>query len=102
MITKTIGTLLLLVVCIMFFPIAFAILGGVFGIVAGVLGAVFGGIIGAIGGVFGAIFGIFEWIFDGLFNWHWPFGFFGCNDMFMLGLVIVIVALAVRSKQGRN
>jgi hypothetical protein len=86
----------------MIFPVAFAILAGVFGIVAGVFGAVFGGIMGAIGGVVGAIFGVFEWIFDGLFDWHWPFGFFGCNDIFTFGFIVVIVALAVRSKPRSN
>jgi hypothetical protein len=97
MISKTIGALFLLIVCIMFFPLAFAILGGVFGIIAGVFGAVFGGIIGVVGGVIGAIFGIFESLFESIF--HWPFNFFGCNNVFTLGLIVVVVALAVRARR---
>lgn len=97
MITKTIGTILIVVVCIIVFPIGIAVVGGVFGIVAGVLGAVFGGIVAVVGGVLGAIFGVFEWIFDGIFGWHGLFDVFGCNA-FTFGIIAIVIALAVRPK----
>jgi hypothetical protein len=101
MITKTLGTILIAIVCILMFPIAFVILGGTFGIVIGVIGAVFGAVAGIIGAAFGAIFGVFDWMFDGLFDWHWPFGFLHC-DGFTLAVLIVIVALMVRGRSSRQ
>ncbi len=96
MITKTLGTVLIIFVCILMLPVGIGILGGFFGIVAGVFGAVFGIIGAVIGGIFGAI----GWLFDGLFNWHSPFGFFSCNA-FLLVSIVVVLALAVRSKKSR-
>lgn len=93
MITKTVGTLFIVVICILLFPVAIAILGGMFGIVIGVFGAIFG----VIGGLFGAVFGAFGWIFDGIFDWHWPFGFFNCN-FFALAAIVLVVAIIMKSK----
>jgi hypothetical protein len=101
MITKTLGTILILIVCILVFPVTIAILGGAFGIVAGVFGAVFGGVIGAIGAIFGAVFGLIGSLFHGLFNWHHGFNFFHCN-MFTLLALTVIVALAIRSRDNNR
>jgi hypothetical protein len=94
MITKTLGTIVIIFICILMFPVAFGIIGGLFGIVAGVFGAV----IGAIGAVIGGIFSLFGWFFDGLFNWHWPYRFFNCN-IFTLAAIVLIIALALRRKQ---
>jgi hypothetical protein len=102
MISKTLGTLLILIACILMLPIAFAILGGVFGIIFGVIGGVFGAVFGIIGGVFGAILGFFEWVFDGLFGWnHGPSLFWNWNP-FTVFLFMLIVALIVRSQSKRN
>jgi hypothetical protein len=104
MITKTLGTIIIVFICILMFPVAFAIVGGAFGIVIGVLGAVFGAVMGVIGGVFGAIFGFFGWLFEGLFGWgwhfDWPFRFFNCN-IFTLAAIVLVIALVARSKSKR-
>ena len=70
--SKSVATLLIIIVCILLFPVAIGIIGGVFGLVGGILGAIFGaigGVIGAIfgviGAIFGAIFGFIGWLFDG-------------------------------------
>ena len=96
MITKTLGTIVIVFICILMFPVAIGILAGFFGVVAGVIGAVFG----VIGGIFGAIFGLFGWVFEGLFGGHWHYGFPNCN-IFALAAIILVVALIVRKKQNR-
>jgi hypothetical protein len=101
MITKTIGTIIVVFLCILMFPVAIALVGGVFGIAAGVIGAVFGAIVAVIGAIFGAIFGVFGWIFDRIFGWgdfHWPFGFFHCN-FFTLAAIVLVIALVARSSR---
>jgi MFS family permease len=100
MITKTIGTLFIIIACILMFPVGIAIVGGVFGIVVGVFAAVFGAFAGIIGGIFGAIFGVFGWMFKGLFHWHWPFGFFNCN-IFTLAAIVLVIAIIAKSKTNR-
>ena len=100
MITKTLGTIVVILLCIFLFPVGIGIVAGVFGTVAGVFGAIFGIIGGAIGAIFGAIFGVFGWIFDGLFDWHWPHAFFNCN-VFALAAIVLILALITRPKKGR-
>jgi hypothetical protein len=97
MATKTIGTILLVIICILMLPVALGLLGGVFGIVFGVFGAVFGAIFGLIGGIFGAIFGVFGWIFDGLFGWH-DYHFFDFN-IFTIGALVLLVLVLSRKKQ---
>lgn len=98
MISKTIGTIFIVLICIIMFPVAIGLLGGVFGIIMGVVGAVFGAIAGVIGGIFGAIFGVFGWMFDSLFDWHGPFHFFRCN-IFTLAAIVLVVALIVRNRR---
>jgi hypothetical protein len=94
MATKTLGTILIVIVCILMFPVALGILGGVFGIVIGVLGAVFGAVGGLIGAIFGSIFGIFGWIVDGLFGWDFPHDFFDFNAFTVAAILILIVILS--------
>jgi hypothetical protein len=100
MVTKTIGAIFIVLVCILVFPVGIAIIGGVFGIVVGVIGGVFGAVFGIIGAIFGAIFGFIGWIFEGLFDWHWPFGFFSCN-FFTIAAMAIVVALIIKSKSPR-
>lgn len=101
MITKTIGTIIILLLAILIFPVGIGILGGLFGIIVGIIAAVFGSIAGILGGIFGAIFSVFGWIFDGLFDWDWPFGIFNCN-IFTLAAIVLVIALIARSKSNRN
>ena len=101
MITKTLGTLIIIIICILMLPVGLGIVGGVFGILIGVFGAVFGAIFGAIGAVFGAFFSVFDGLFDGLFGWHWPFGFFNCN-IFTLAAIVLVVVLVAKSKTNKS
>lgn len=101
MATKTLGTLLILIVCILIFPLGIAILGGVFGIVIGVFGAVFGAFFGILGGIFGALFGGIGWLFDGLFSWPHHFGFFHTNFCTIAVIVLLVVILS-RNKMQRT
>jgi hypothetical protein len=99
--TKTIGAVIIFFICILMFPVAIGLIGGVFGVVVGVFGAVFGAIFGIIGGLFGAIFGFIGWLFEGLFGWSWhgPFGFNDCNIL-TWAIVFLVVALLVKGKRG--
>lgn len=101
MVTKTLGALLVVIACILMFPIFMALIGGAFGIVFGIIGGVFGAIFGVIGGIFGAVFGMFEWIFDGLFDWHGPFGFWNCSP-FTIFILALIVALLLKSRPNKR
>jgi hypothetical protein len=101
MATKTVGTLLIILVSILLFPVAFGILAGVFGIVFGALAAVFGAVFGILGGIVGAIFGFFGWIFDGIFDWDFDYGFFDFNPVTIV-LVILVVALLTRNKSSKQ
>lgn len=96
MITKTLGTIIIIFVCLLMLPVAVGILGGFFGIVAGAIGAVFG----IIGGIIGAIFGLLGWLFDSLFNWQLPHIFFNCN-IFTIAAIILVVAIIVKRKPTR-
>jgi hypothetical protein len=102
MITKTLGTLIIVLICILVFPIGIAVIGGVFGVVIGVIGAVFGAIFGAIGTIFGSFFSAIGWFFDSLFGWHFNIRhFFGC-DIYTVGMIAVVVALIVRASRTGN
>lgn len=103
--SKSLSTILIVIVCVLLFPLIIGIIGGVFGVVAGIIGAVFGAIGGAIGAVFGvigaifgAIFGIFGWIFGGGDDyWHGPFHFFD-KDLFAAIALVIVAVLIVRSR----
>jgi hypothetical protein len=99
--SKTLSTVLIVILCIIFFPLIIGVVGGAFGIVIGVFGAVFGVIFGVLGGILGAIFSIFGWLFESIFgwgDWDWHFGFFNWNFC-TIALIVLIVALAARSKK---
>lgn len=99
--TKTASVLLIVLLCILLFPIGIGLIGGAFGIVFGVFGAVFGAIFGVIGGLIGAIFGLFGWIFESIFDFGWdcdgPFGFHRNNIFTIAALVIIVVLIAKKS-----
>ena len=100
--TKSLGTLIVVIICILLFTVAIGLIGGLFGIIIGIFGAVFGAIFGIIGGIFGAVFGFIGWIFDFIFGFghHWdgPFNFHDCN-IFSWAIVFLIVALIVRTRK---
>ena len=104
MASKTLGTILIAIICVLLFPVMIGLIGGAFGIVFGVFGAIFGVIFGVIGGIFGAIFGMIGGIFDFLFDWDydfWPdFGFFDFNIFAVAAIVLLVVALT-RNKTNR-
>jgi MFS family permease len=106
MASKTVGTILIILVCILCFPLAIGIVAGVFGTVAGVFSALFGAFFGLIGGVFGAIFGVIGSFFEFFFDWdndfHWDhdFGFFRPN-VFTLAAIIIVIALLSKRKPAR-
>lgn len=102
--SKTLSTVLVVIVCILLFPIIIGIIGGVFGLIGGIVGAVFGaitglfgGLFGIIAGFFGAVFGLFAWLFDGDFYWDGPFHIFG-SDVFTVLILVVVIALVARSR----
>lgn len=106
--SKTVATLLIVVVCILLFPVIIGIIGGIFGLIGGIIGAVFGAIGGAIGAlfgvigaIFGAIFGLIGWIFEGDFHWDGPFHFFS-SDAGTVLILVIIVALLARSRTTRR
>lgn len=104
--SKTLTTLVIVLMCILFFPIAIGIVGGIFGLIGTILGGFFGliggligGIFGIIGGMFGAIFGFFGWLFD--WSWHWPGAFFH-SDAATILVIIVVILLVSRSRRART
>ena len=100
--SKTLSAILIVIVCILLFPVAIGIVGGVFGLIGGIIGAVFGaigGMIGAIfgviGSIFGAIFGFFGWLFGGWdHDWPGPFHLFDSDVVGVIALIIVVVLIA--------
>lgn len=95
MATKTLSTIMIIVICILLFPIGIGILGGMFGLVVGLAGGLFGAIVGIFGAMFGLVAGFFGWIFDTLFNWN--FHWFDINFTTVL-LIILIILVATRAK----
>lgn len=101
--SKTLTTVLVVIACVLLFPLFICIIGGVvgamgaaIGTVFGVFGSVIGAIFGAIGAVVGAVFGAFGWIFG--YHDHWPFEIF--NRQFFATVIIVLLVIAiVRSRK---
>jgi len=96
--SKTVTTIALVIVCMLLFPVAIGIVGGVFGVVGGILGGLFGiftgllgAIFGAIAGLFGVAFGIFGW--GGADPWHGSFSFFDRDVLTAIILVVVVVLM---------
>jgi hypothetical protein len=106
--SKTLTTVLIVIICVLLFPFLIGAIGGIVGLIGGIIGAVFGAIGGVIGaffgliaGIFGAIFGIFSWIFDGDFYWDGPFHIFG-SDVFTVIVLVIIAVLISRSRVARR
>ena len=106
--SKTIATIMVVFICVLLFPVAIGIIGGVFGVIGGIIGGIvgliggiFGAIFGVIGSVFGAIFGIFGWIFGDHYHWHGPINFFN-RDLFVVIALVLFVVFIARSKARRQ
>ena len=107
--SKTLATLMIVFVCVLLFPVAIGIIGGVFGVVGGVIGAVFGAIagvfgaiIGVIAAIFGALFGAIGWLFDDHFYpWSWAWNDHN-NEILAILAAVLIVVLMSRSKRQRS
>lgn len=105
--SKTLTTVVVVFLGVLFFPVFIAVAGGFVGVLGavvggfvGIIGGVFGAIFGVIGGIIGGIFGFIGWIFGGAFHCAWPFHFAG-GRMIAVFLAIIIVAMIARSKRGR-
>jgi Na+/proline symporter len=90
----------LAILCAVFFgilmiPIAFGILGGLFGIVMGLFGAIFGIIAGIFGAIFGGIGSIFDWG-----NHDWYFGHH--VNIFGVAAIVLLIILVSKSSRTRN
>lgn len=97
--SKTASTILIVIVCLICFPMVIGIIGGLFGVVFGVIGGLFGAVFGIIGGLLGAIFGFIGWFVEGIFGWGWDGPFHADWDVFTVILLVVIVALIARRSQ---
>lgn len=104
--SKTLATVVIVVLCILFFPLVigaiagfFGIVGGVIGSLFGILGAVLGAIFGAIGALISSFFGFFDWLFGNPFDRP----FFHGNTFTIIALVVVILLIAQsRRSRGRR
>jgi Na+/proline symporter len=90
----------LAILCAVFFglfmiPIAFGILGGLFGLVMGLFGAIFGMIAGIFGAIFGGIASIFDWGND-----DWCFGH--QINIFGVAAIALLIILVSKSSRTRN
>lgn len=90
--TKTVSTLAILIICILLFPFAIAIFGGLFGLIGGLFGAVFG----IFGAIFGAFFGVIGWLIKIPFTiFH---GTFHHANFIAICLIILLVVLITGKK----
>ena len=106
--SKTLATILIVITCLLLFPVFIGIIGGVFGLLGGIFGAIFGaigGIFGAffavIGAIFGAVFGFLGWLFDIDHYGFGPFHMFD-NDVFAVVVLIVVIVLLARSRSRQH
>lgn len=102
--TKTLTAIMVIILCVLLFPVFIGIIGGLFGIIGGVFGAIFGllgGLFGAFFGLLGGIVGVIGWLFKSALSWHGPFGFFTWN-LIPIALVLLIIVLITRSKTSRS
>ena len=106
--SKTLATILIVITCVLLFPVFIGIIGGVFGLLGGIFGAIFGaigGIFGAffavIGAIFGAVFGVLGWLFDIDHYGFRPFHIFD-NDVLAAVVLVVVIVLLARSRSGQQ
>lgn len=100
--SRTLSAILIVIICLICFPIVIGIIGGVFGIVFGVIGGLFGAAFGVIGGIIGAIFGFVGWIFDSIFGWGWHGPFHADWNFFSVLVIVIIIAMIAKKSQREN
>lgn len=106
--SKALTTVLIVIICVLLFPVAIGIVGGIFGLIGGVIGGIFGFIgglfgliVGAVASVFGAIFGLFGWMFNGHDHWGcWDcsFSFFD-GEVLAAAVLVLVIVMITRSKR---
>ena len=89
MASKTLSTLLIIIVLIFAIPAVIGLLGGVFGIVMGIFGA----IVGIFAGVVGAFVGLIGWSFKTIFG----LSFVGWNFFAILLVAVILILVTKRS-----
>ena len=99
--SKTLTTVAAVVLCVLFFPLLIAVIGGiagvfgsVVGVFVGLIGGVFGGIFGLIGAIIGGIFGALGWLFHGIFHFGPHFHFGGGRLIALLIAVAIVIAIS--------
>lgn len=104
MVSKTIATLFIIFLCILFFPVIIGLGGAFIGVSFGIFGAIFG----VIAAIFGAVIGIIGAIFDGIFghnhfhsNWGFP-GIHFSKTAFAIILIGIVLILSRKSKKVKN
>lgn len=104
--SKTLTTVLIVIICVLLFPVVIGLIGGVFGIIGsiigglfGLIGGVFGAVFGLIGGLFAAVFSFIGWIFGFPFHWDGP-GFFH-NDLFTVVILVLVIVMISRARNAR-
>ncbi len=88
--------LVIIILCLLLFPVIIGTVGGVFGLVFGIIGGVFGAVFGVIGAVFGAIFGAIGEVIGFLFSW--PFSCGVDNNFLAITALIIVAVLIARRK----
>ena len=107
--SRSLTTILIVIICVLMFPIIIGGIAGVFGILGGVLGGIFGligGLIGGIAGVFGSIFGVvfgfIGWLVGAPFNHTWHFFPVIPLNLIVIGVVVVLLLRARRTPGGKR
>lgn len=107
--SKALTTVLIVIICVLLFPLIIGAIAGVFGVLGSIIGGFFGligGLIGAIfgiiGGMIGAIFGAFGWIFDEPFHGVWLGGHFDSEDFLAVMVVVLVVVVVTRSNRVKS
>ncbi len=89
--SKTLTTILVILVCIFMFPFIIGLIGGFFGLIGSLFGGI-GWLIGLIGGLIGSIFGFFGWLAGGVAGWHcWTLFGFSPVTVLVVGLIILLL-----------
>ena len=97
--SKTASAILIVIVCLLFFPLVIGIVGGVFGAVFGIIGGIIGAFFGVLGGLLGAVFGFIGWLFEGIFGWGWDGPFHADWNIFTIAIIVVIIALIAKKSE---
>ncbi len=90
MASKTLSTLLIVILLIFAIPAFIGLLGGAFGIIMGVFGVV----VGVFAGIVGAIAGVIGWFFKMIFG----LSFVSWNFFAILFVAVILILVTKRSR----